>query len=99
VTQPHHVQTLDQAMSVIREIQPDLICLSTTYSPLTSLRFLTQLKDSFTTKIIPLLFVIDWSERIHRVLGTEWGGKIGVLHSANSTEEISATLKRIALPQ
>jgi DNA-binding response OmpR family regulator len=86
---------LDVAKSELAKNTPSAVFLSTNFSPLKTLHFLEEFKTQFSSQVVPLIFVVDWSQRIHRLLGTGWAGKVGILHSLSSEEEVSATMKRL----
>jgi hypothetical protein len=73
---------------------PDLITVSTSFSVEQLVDFLWQLKDAFPDRVIPLLFIIDWSRPLIQIPGTTWGGKVGVLHSLSSQEEVLTIVGR-----
>lgn len=75
--------------------QPDLVCLSTSFSPLKVVKLLEALKQASTAKVIPLIFVVHWQNRLTTIPGTTWGGRIGLLHSLSSVAEVRSTLERV----
>src|SRR5689334_7660665 len=75
----------------------NIVFLSSGFSPSQSLQFLETLKNTTETHLPSLVFVVDWSQRIHRVLGTTWASQVGILHSLSSQEEVIATLHRLNL--
>jgi hypothetical protein len=87
---------IEKATQELQHDLPDLVCLSTSFSSLKSLNFLEALKNASHARLVPLLFIVDWSERVPRLLGTSWAGKIGILHSSSSKEEVECTLNKLA---
>jgi hypothetical protein len=77
------------------EILPDLVTVSTSFSPEELVDFLWNLKSFAKEQIIPLLFIVNWTQPLSELPGTTWGGKIGILHTLSSPAEVSATLERI----
>ncbi len=91
------VSTLEQAIIKLDSHQPKVVFLSTSFDPNQALEFLEKLKEYSSTGIIPLIFVVDWSQRVQTLLGTSWGDAVGILHSLSSQEEVAATLKRLRI--
>jgi DNA-binding response OmpR family regulator len=87
--------SIEEALKELDRITPDLVLLSTAFSPHKTLQLLEKLKSQMTTRIIPLIFVVDFSQRIHRLLGTSWAGKVGILHTFSSQAEVDATCSRL----
>lgn len=85
----------DQMIAEISKQVPDLILLSASVAPEHVLKVLWLLKDLSTTKLIPVIFVVDWSQSVIRLPGTSWGGKVGLLHSLSVREEVDATMSRV----
>jgi hypothetical protein len=44
---------------------------------------------------IPLLYLVDWNVPFPSLLGTQWGGKVGVLHTQSSEAEVTSTFQRL----
>ena len=74
---------------------PSFVTVSSSFSPEKIVEFLWQLRNYYDNQIIPVIFVIDWSQPLAQIPGTTWGGKVGVLHSMSSEHEVVATLKRL----
>lgn len=74
---------------------PDLVLLSASPSISKILSFLESLKNASHNKLIPLIFVIDLSYKLSTIPGTTWGGKLGVLTSISSENELNSTIRRI----
>ena len=89
------VPSIQKAIEILHKTPPNLVFLSASFSATKSLQFLETLKRISAETIIPLIFVVDWSQRITRVLGTTWGGRIGLSHSLASADELHALLSRI----
>jgi hypothetical protein len=87
--------SLHKAVQELSTFTPDLMFISASLEPEQMLKVLWLLKDLSKDKLIPLIFVIDWSQSIIRLPGTTWGGKVGVCHSLSSLDELHATLDRI----
>jgi PleD family two-component response regulator len=89
------VVSLNKAVKHLKKTPPHLFFLSTQFPLEEMLRFLDTVKNHFTTDIIPIIFVVDWGQRLHQLPGTSWGGKVGIVHSLTSQEELAATLRRL----
>jgi DNA-binding response OmpR family regulator len=90
-----HVQNIAAATEHLQANPPDLILISSQFSEESILNFLENAKASFTTRIAALMYTVDWSYRLHHLLGTSWAGSVGILHSLSSAPEILATLQRL----
>jgi len=88
-------QTLNQAEKDLQSLSPVLVLLSCSFSPTKAVEFLEHFKNTFVDQLIPLIFVVDLSKPVSRILGTQWGKKVGILHTHTSKEEIQATLSRL----
>lgn len=86
------VSTIKQGIYRLDSLEPDLIFLSASYSLVKSLTFLETLKNVCVDRLIPLIVVIDFGNSINFVPGTNWGGKIAVLTSNSSRQELFYTL-------
>lgn len=92
ITRANSIQT---AFEFLLDSPPDLVFLSVSFSRLDLLDFLIELKCISRYKLIPLIFVIDFSKSLNFIPGTSWGGKLGLLHNLSSKRELNATLSRI----
>ena len=92
------VVSLEAAIGLVQKERFAFVLLSSSYNPTKLIDFLEELKNSSKLGIIPLVWVIDFSQRLHVIPGTSWGDKVGVAHSLSSLEEMRATLERL-LPQ
>ncbi|CAN5280335.1 hypothetical protein BH10PAT2_BH10PAT2_1740 [soil metagenome] len=88
-------ETLNQAEKDLLSLSPVLVLLSCSFSPIKSVEFLEHFKNTFVDQLIPLVFVVDLSKPVSRVLGTKWGKKVGLLHTLSAKAEIVATLNRV----
>ena len=89
------VSTIDQALLKLTKINPGIIFLSASFSASKSVRFLESLNNFSEGSLIPVVIVVDLSNRINFVPGTTWGGKIAVIDSCASKRELTSTLDRI----
>lgn len=88
-------QTLNQAEKNLQHLSPALVVVSSSFSPVKTVEFLEHFKNTFVDQLIPLIFVIDFSLPITKIVGTHWGNKVGVLTTLSSKEEVKATLQRL----
>ncbi len=78
-----------------RQYLPDVIMLSSNVPEDDALAFMSTMLETFETKIIPLIYVVDLSRRVNIVPGTYWAQKMGVLCSLSSKKEVFATMERV----
>ena len=90
--------TVESALATVRSFEPDLVCISTSFALTKSVRLLEALKNLSVHKLIPVVFVIDFSHRVSHIPGTTWGGKIGIIHSLSSKKELDSTISRVLQP-
>ena len=89
------VSTIDQALLKLAKVNPGIVFLSASFSALKSVSFLESLKNFSEDSLIPVIIVVDLSNRINFVPGTTWGGKIAVIDSCASKRELTSTLDRV----
>lgn len=77
--------------------KPDYVFLSSSFSPEQQLALVTALATAMkkSKRIIPLVYLIDWSNPISSVLGTNWSSQVGILHSYSSRSEIIDLFQRL----
>ena len=75
----------------------DLLLVSTSYAPSALLERVQVCAEHLRARKyhIPLLYLVNWDQPLPSLLGTQWGGKIGILHSLSSEAEVTATLQRL----
>ena len=88
------VASIESALAHLVDQTPDIVFLSTSFSPHKTLKFLEALKNHSTKKLIPLIMVVDLSLPASIIPGTTWGESLGIVHTAISPKEFQATLKR-----
>ncbi len=84
-----------KAVECLKQTLPDIVFLSSSFSVEEMLQLLWLLKDTSTHKLIPLIFVVHWSSAAIHLPGTQWGGKIGIVHTLSSSKEMHSTLERV----
>lgn len=89
------VESIQVGMLEISKSKPDIVFLSTSFSISQTVELLTALKNKSQDGLIPLIFVIDLSQKISSVPGTTWGNKLGILCSQSSFNELNSTLDRV----
>lgn len=87
------VTNLAEARQSLTKLQPDIFFLSSSFSPHLQLEILETLKNACSTKIIPLVFVIDLSQALNQITGTSWGDTLTILHSQQKPATIKTLLK------
>jgi PleD family two-component response regulator len=73
----------------------DLIFLSCSFSSKKLLNFLESFKQASTTKIIPLILVVDFNQPFSIVPGLTWNNQLGLLSSISSKKELDALLTKL----
>lgn len=89
------VTTLKTAFEQLLDNMPSLVFLSASFSTHKTLDFMNELKMTSRIKLIPLLMVVDLTNRINIIPGTFWGSKFGIVHSLSSKQEVESTLLRV----
>lgn len=87
--------SIEKGLQLMAQKYPDILFLSSSFSLTKSLKVLESLKQKSTLTLIPLMLVIDLSNRLNTVPGTTWGNKIGLITSISSHEEVNSTLNRV----
>ncbi len=87
--------SISQASQLLVAETPDLVLCSASPPAEYILAFLERIKTHSTKYLIPLIMVVDLNQKVSQILGTTWGGQIGILTSLASPAEIHSTLKRI----
>jgi len=95
---------LDDSYSIIRKSSAregltalftnrvDIVFISASFPPNKTLSILETIKNKSKTKLIPVVVVVDFTNRLNFIPGTTWGGKIGVLDSfANEAQFVVVT--------
>ncbi|OGK43875.1 hypothetical protein A2957_00435 [Candidatus Roizmanbacteria bacterium RIFCSPLOWO2_01_FULL_38_11] len=90
-----HVANVESGLVSLSGTLPQVVFLSTNIGINKTLMFLEALKNASHKKLIPLIFVIDLTNKLNTVPGTTWGGKIGILHSMASKTEFNSTMNRV----
>lgn len=91
----HRVTSPESGLKYMSTETPDIVFLSTSISTPRILTFLESLKSASYNKLIPLILVIDLSHKLSTVPGTTWGGKLGVVTSISSENELNSTICRV----
>ncbi|MBW7955857.1 hypothetical protein H3C66_03935 [Patescibacteria group bacterium] len=91
------VSETDHILNEIYERKPDYIFLSASYPPTEQLEKLTSLAQYVrkTRRVVPLIYLIDWTNPLSSVLGTSWSGQVGVLHGYSNNAEIIDLFQRL----
>jgi len=89
------VSSIARAITEVHLKPPELVLLSASFTPVSTLKLLEVLKEVSVFTIIPLLIIVDLSYRISTVLGISWGGKIAVVDYNIPKKDLFSTIKRI----
>ena len=87
--------SIQNALHSIAHNQPAMVSVSASFSPQQCLHILTAVKNKSHNQLIPLLIVIDLSNKMSMVPGTTWGNKLGVITSISDINEYNSTIDRI----
>lgn len=87
--------SVEKGLSIMASKYPDILFLSASFSLSKSLKVLESLKHKSAYGLIPLILVVDLSNRLSGIPGTEWGDKIGILSTLSSSKELHSTLDRV----
>ncbi len=91
-----HLPTIELALDKLPTVNPDIVCISASFSAAKTVQLLEAIKQATTTHIIPVCFVVNWQQRLSTIPGTTWGNKVGLLHTLSSADEVRSTLERIS---
>lgn len=75
------VSSFGQLVATLANQPFDLFMLSASFSPSVQLKILETLKNQCLTYIIPLIWVVDFSQPLSSLPGTGWANQLGLLHS------------------
>lgn len=87
--------SIEKGLQYMAHKYPDILFLSASFSLSKSLKALESLKQKSNLTLIPLILVVDFSNRLNTIPGTTWGDKIGVITSLSSSQEVNSTLHRV----
>lgn len=89
------VNTIEKALVYLINSSPDVVFISASFSITKTIRLLESLKNLSSQQLIPIILVVDLSNKISYIPGTSWGGRVGIIHSLSSKQEINSTLNRV----
>lgn len=87
--------SLDHMLRALVKLEPDLVLLSASYKPIVLLRMLEAIKQKSRHKLIPVLMVVNLDCQWNSVIGSTWGGKMGICTTDSSAPELEAEIKRL----
>jgi hypothetical protein len=95
-----YLTSVQELTRILTTTQFSSVVISASYSPRQLLERLTVLAKHIgrKQKLIPLVYYIHWPTPLPCLLGTSWAGKVGVMHSMSSVEEIKAMFARLDGP-
>lgn len=87
----------EDLIQLLQHVKPDYICLSTVYSHQQEFGRLEVLAQHMkrTKRLLPLIYLVDWSTPFPALLGTSWSSQVGILHSFSSPAEIIDLFQRL----
>lgn len=91
----HSCSTVQETLAVLKTLTPDLVLISTQFSVTSSLQLLEAVKNASLNELIPIVFVIDFHQRVITFPGTTWAGEIGIIHRYSSAREVDALVARL----
>jgi PleD family two-component response regulator len=89
------VSSTVKALDYLSEQTPDLVMLSASFSYVEQLEVLEKVKNLSKAKLIPVIIVVDFSQPLNSVLGTSWGGKMGLICSTCNRLEARSAFERV----
>lgn len=90
----HHPELLRQTLA---EVHPDYVLIDTDYSDVEQLTRLEVVAEYVRQhkRLVPVIYLLDWHLPSAVILGTSWGGKVGILHTFSSSSEIIDLFQRL----
>ncbi len=95
VWQIEMANTIEAAHLILQKYSPDIVFISSSYSLNKSVAMLETIRNLSAKQLIPVIFVLNFTNKINHIPGTTWGGKIGILHTLSSYCELESTLHRV----
>jgi DNA-binding response OmpR family regulator len=89
------VSGLTTALPALTAQTFQLICCSTSLQPSKLLELLEAAKHASATHLIPIVFVVDLSQRLTTFPISPWAGKMGIVTTHTSPAEWQALLQRL----
>ena len=89
------IKSIELAPNSLLSRCPHVIFISNSYKITKCMSLLETIKNFSFSYLIPIIFVVDLTNHISYFPVTKWGGKIGIIHSLSSKDEIYSTLDRI----
>lgn len=73
----------------------NLICISASFKPDQIVNLLETVEQRAQAKLTPIVFVVNLSNRLNFIPGVSWAGRIGVIDSYSSRQEVIDTTSRV----
>lgn len=89
------LQTIQQAVLHLAHNSVSVIFLSSSFPITKQLTMLEAIKNSSTSFLIPIIYVVNFNNKISTIPGSNWGGKTGVLSSLSTSQELNSILRRV----
>jgi len=93
--QLQHYSAVKPALQALSNQQFDLFILSASFQPAQTVKLLEAFKNQFKDQVVPLIIVIDLSQALSAVPGTQWAGKLDILHSQSSEQQTLRCLDKL----
>jgi len=87
--------SLDHTLRALSQLNPDIIFLSCSFSHPIMLRLLEAFKVKSRKKIIPIILIANQQDGWSQVIGTSWGGKMGIISTEDTPQAISLEIERV----
>ena len=89
------IPSIPYAKRRLKTLSPSIVFVSSSYPAQTTLSFLTTLKNTSKHQIVPLVFVVDLTQKLNFIPGTTWARRIAVLDSFTTHQQLNSALQRI----
>ena len=89
------VNTINQAVTAIGNIIPELILLSASFSPQSTIKLLETIKRIYQPELIPIIQVVDRSNKISYIPGVSWNHKIRTIDNFFGKKEFLLVVKSV----
>lgn len=88
----------DSIKSALKELShrvPDIAFISSSFPTHSALILLEAIKNCCLESLIPLIIVIDISNKVNFVPGVNWGGKIAIIDSLCTKKQFDVIFERV----
>jgi len=88
-------RNVKQAITALSQDSFALFMLSASLNPDKQVLLLDAFKQQFKNQVIPLIVVVDLTRPISTVVGTQWSGKVEILHPLTAKELTLLTVESL----